>query len=96
MRKNMELLMYEVIAIEDGREKWKRSYDNCVDAVNAYNSFRDHGVCVFDYTITLIEPNGKLHTKTFLYPYSSESERNNALDRLGYPPNVPPVKLAYI
>lgn len=80
--------IYTVIAVEDGREKWKRNYDNCVDAVNSYNSFKDHGLCVFDYTITLVEPNGKLHTKTFLYPYSNDDERKRALDRLGYPPQL--------
>lgn len=85
-------MTYTIIAITDGKETWKKSYNNCVDAVHEFDKFKDHGTCVFDYTITLVEPDGKLNTKTFLYPYGSEENRQRALDRLGYPPDLSRVK----
>lgn len=79
---------YSIFVLTDGKETWKRNYDNCVDAVNSYNKFVDHGFCTFDLTVTLVEPSGKLHTKTFLYPYSNDAERKEALKRLNMTPDT--------
>jgi hypothetical protein len=54
---------YVIVVIDDGKESW-----NCVDAVNDFHKFTDHGLAELDRTITLIEPNDKLHTKTFIRP----------------------------
>ena len=61
-------MSYIIVVIEDGKESWKKEYDNCLDAVNAFNKFVDHGMAYIDKTITLVEPNNKLHTKTFIRP----------------------------
>lgn len=61
-------MIYTIVVIEDGKQSWKKDYTNCIDAVNAFNKFVDHGMAVIDKTITLIEPNDKLHTKTFIRP----------------------------
>ena len=66
----MQENVYSVVAITDGVKTWAKNYDNAIDAVNAYNSFRDHGFCTQEYVITLVEPNGKMHTKVFEYPES--------------------------
>lgn len=61
-------MSYAIVVIDDGKETWQQHYDNCIDAVNNFHKFTDHGVAEVDRTITLIEPNNKLHTKTFIRP----------------------------
>lgn len=61
-------MSYTIIVIDDGRESWQQHYDNCIDAVDNFYKFTDHGVAEVDRTVTLIEPNNKLHTKTFIRP----------------------------
>lgn len=63
-------------------EVWTRSYTNAIDAVKAYAGFSDHATCVLDRVVTLVEPNGKSHTKIFKYPYGSEKEYEAACARL--------------
>lgn len=53
---------------------WARKFDNALDAVKSYQSFSDHGMCVLERVVVLIEPNGKTHSKTFKYPYGSLAE----------------------
>lgn len=53
---------------------WSKEFDNAVDAVRSYQSFSDHGLCVLDLVVTLVEPNGKSHTKVFKYPYNNLAE----------------------
>ena len=60
--------MFSVVVITDGKCDWNKNFDNALDAVNCYNKFTDHGTCVNERVVTLVEPNGKLHTKTFKYP----------------------------
>lgn len=61
---------------------WTKSYDNALDAVKGYLGFVDHATCVLDRVVTLVEPNGKSHTKVFYYPYGSEKEYEAACARL--------------
>lgn len=56
---------YTVVSITDGKETWKKTYDNCLEAVEAYNQFVDYGFAKLEQIVTLVEPNGKLHTKIF-------------------------------
>lgn len=60
--------MYSVLVITDGEYSWSQNFDNALDAVNCYNKFVDHGTCINERVVTLVEPTGKLHTKTFRYP----------------------------
>jgi hypothetical protein len=69
-RLQMEPNLYSVVVVTDGKKEWARNYDNAVEAVNAYNSFVDHGFCVNERIVTLMEPHGKMHTKVFPYPTS--------------------------
>jgi hypothetical protein len=62
---------YAVIVITDGKQEWSKNYDNALDAVNSYNLFVDHGFCLSERVISLVEPNGKIHTKIFEYPLAS-------------------------
>ena len=59
---------YTVVVITDGEKTWAKNYDNAVDAVNSYNKFIDHGTCVSERVVSLVEPSGKLHSKVFASP----------------------------
>jgi hypothetical protein len=59
---------YVLMVIADGVQEWAKHYDNAVDAVTAYNKFIDHGTCVHERVVSLVEPNGKFHSKIFLNP----------------------------
>lgn len=61
---------YTVIVITDGRKEWAKNFDNALDAVNCYNSFVDHGFCLEERVVSLVEPSGKFHSKIFRYPVS--------------------------
>ena len=64
----MEQAIYTVVVITDGTKEWAKNYDNAIDAVIAYNKFIDHGTCVSERVISLVEPSGKYHSKIFLNP----------------------------
>lgn len=66
----IENYTFMVQVIEDGACTFSRKYASAVEAVNAYNSFKDHGMCRYGREIVLSEPNGKAHSKTFDYPKS--------------------------
>jgi hypothetical protein len=59
---------YVLMVIADGVQEWAKHYDNAVDAVTAYNKFIDHGTCVHERVVSLVEPNGKFYSKIFLNP----------------------------
>jgi len=59
---------YTVVVITDGVKEWAKNYDNALDAVSAYNKFIDHGTCMHERVISLVEPSGKFHSKIFLNP----------------------------
>jgi hypothetical protein len=77
---------FVVVCVTDGgtvwEQIWTESYDNAVKAVKSYLGFVDHATCVLDRVVTLVEPNGKSHTKVFKYPYESEKEYEAACARL--------------
>lgn len=81
-----ETYEFVLVCITDGGTNyssiWNRSYDNAVEAVLAYANFVDHGTCVLDRIITLVEPNGKSHTKVFEYPYASRISYETACAKL--------------
>ena len=53
---------------EDGSISFSQRYTSAVDAVRAYDSFRDYGTCKHWREIVLVEPNGKSHGKMFEAP----------------------------
>ena len=55
-------------AIEDGSVTYSRKFSNAVEAVTAYNGFRDHGFARYSREVVLVEPNGKIHAKEFKTP----------------------------
>ena len=59
---------YTVVVITDGKQEWAQNYDNALDAVTAYSKFIDHGTCIDERVVTLVEPSGKFHSKIFLNP----------------------------
>jgi len=59
---------YTVVVITDGVKEWAQNYNNAVDAVNAYNKFVDHGTCVIERVISIVEPSGQFKSKIFLNP----------------------------
>lgn len=62
---------FMVQVIEDGSCTFSRKYANALEAARVYNSFIDHGMCRYQREIVLVEPNGKVHAKTFKYPMAS-------------------------
>lgn len=80
---------FVVVCITDSgtrfEQTWSASYDNAVSAVMAYSGFVDHATCVLERVVTLVEPNGRSHTKVFKYPYGSEAEYAQAVVRFRTP-----------
>ena len=76
---------YTLICITDSgtvaEKVWVRDYENAIEAVNQYNSFNDHGMCVLERVVTLTEPSGLTHSKVLKYPYASEKEYEEACAR---------------
>jgi hypothetical protein len=60
---------------EDGSISFSQKYTSAVDAVRAYDSFRDYGTCKYWREIVLVEPNGKGHGKMFEAPELRPSDR---------------------
>ena len=58
--------MYKITCSYDGQPAhFTLQLDNAIEAVNSYNSFTDWGFAMEYSTVNLLEPSGKLHTKTF-------------------------------
>lgn len=60
--------LYTVIVITDGVKEWAQNFDNAVEAVNCYNKFIDYGTCTHERLISIVEPNGRFHSKIFVNP----------------------------
>jgi hypothetical protein len=60
----MKEYLYAVTCSYDGKAPhWTARFDNALDAVNSYLSFRDWGFADEFATVNLSEPTGKMHTK---------------------------------
>lgn len=64
----LEDYKFMVQVITDGSCTYSKSFDNAIEAVNCYNSFTDWGFALTEREATLIEPNGKSHSKFFYRP----------------------------
>ncbi len=56
---------FYIVVKEDDKTPQTFHYNNAIKAVNAFNSFIDHGTAKNSRTIFLTEPNGEIHEKTF-------------------------------
>ncbi len=56
---------YSVTSTNDGEAtpSYVGRFDNALEAVNIYNTFKDYGFAQEYRTVNLSEPNGKMHTK---------------------------------
>jgi len=63
-----EVFTLEIIT--DGATTWSKRYDCALDAVHAYDKVIDYGFARYEREAVLIEPNGKVHSKTFQVPYN--------------------------
>lgn len=61
-------MKYTIVVISDGVESWRQSYNDAVKAVHDFDKFVDHGTFCKEKKITLTEPNGQEHIKTFYHP----------------------------
>lgn len=61
-------MSYVIKVVTDGVESWGQGYDDAVSAVHAFDKFVDHGTFCKERIVTLTEPNGKEHIKTFYHP----------------------------
>jgi hypothetical protein len=59
---------YTIVVMADGQETWRESYDDAVKAVHSFDKFVDHGTFCKERRVTLTEPNGQAHIKTFYHP----------------------------
>jgi len=59
---------YTIIVTTDGKETWRKTYDNCIDAVESFNKFVDHGFAREELVVILVEPSGITHHKLFPIP----------------------------
>ena len=53
---------------EDGEISFSHKYTSAVEAVRAYDLFKDYGTCKYWREIVLVEPNGRGHSKMFDAP----------------------------
>jgi hypothetical protein len=44
---------------------WSQRYESAVEAVRAYDKFVDYGFAKYLCEVVLVEPNNKVHTKSF-------------------------------
>jgi len=51
--------------VTDGSVSWSKRYDNAIDAIRAYDKFVDYGFANYLLEVVLVEPNNKVHTKSF-------------------------------
>jgi hypothetical protein len=58
-------MSYHIVVITDGKETFKKDYDNCLQAVHDYDKFVDVGCSGFGQLIYLVEPDGTSHQKYF-------------------------------
>lgn len=58
-------MSYHIVVVTDGRETFKKEYDNCLKAVHDFDKFVDVGCSGFGQLIYLVEPDGKTHQKYF-------------------------------
>lgn len=56
---------YVITTHYDGNYKSSHTYQNAIDAVDAWNRCSDYGFANDYATYNLLEPNGKMHTKNF-------------------------------
>lgn len=59
---------YLLQVIEDGEVTYTHTYDCALDAVRAYESFKDYGDSDHFREVVLVEPNGCSHGKSFVAP----------------------------
>lgn len=57
-----------VQAIEDGAVTFSRKYGSAIEAVRAYESFKDFGLAKYEREIVLVEADGQVHSKIFTGP----------------------------
>lgn len=51
--------------VTDGSVTWSKRYDNAIDAIRAYDKFIDYGFAKYLLEVVLVEPNNKVHVKSF-------------------------------
>ena len=59
---------FMVQAIEDGSVMFSRKYGSAIEAVRAYESFKDFGFAKYEREIVLVEADGQIHSKRFVGP----------------------------
>jgi len=66
---------YMLTVSRDGEypERSVYKYSNALDAVNGYNRYTDWGFARQYLTVSLYEPNGKIHTKILKRPPAGEN-----------------------
>lgn len=70
-------MKYEFLVqvIEDGEISFSQTYTSAIEAVRAYDLFRDYGTCKHWREIVLVEPNGKGPGKMFEAPELRSSDK---------------------
>lgn len=66
--RDLEPDVYMLQVVTDGSVTWSKQYDCALDAVHAYDKVDDYGFARHSREAVLIEPNGKVHSKTFQTP----------------------------
>jgi hypothetical protein len=81
----MKSYSFIVVCITDSgtvaEKVWSREFDNAVEAVKCFDSFKDHDGCVLERVVTLTEPTGFTHSKVLKYPYKTEKAYEEASAR---------------
>lgn len=59
---------FMVQAVEDGAVTFTRKYGSAIEAVRAYESFKDFGFAKYEREVILLEADGQVHSKRFVGP----------------------------
>lgn len=51
--------------VTDGVVTYNKQYTNAIEAVHAYDKFVDYGFASYLLEVVLVEPNNRVHTKSF-------------------------------
>ena len=56
---------FSLHVVTDGIMTYMQRYNNAVEAIHAYDKFVDYGLASHLLEVVLVEPNNRVHTKSF-------------------------------
>lgn len=61
----MKDYVFSLHVVTDGFMTYNKQYTNAVEAIHDYDKFVDYGLAHYLLEVVLVEPNNRIHTKSF-------------------------------